>query len=170
MPVGFVLRIDMLTQWKKDESGNAIVEFALVMPILLFLLFAIFTVGYWMNAQQIVTQAAREGARQGSLTNNNSQIGGAIAANMEAIDPLVVTDPENARTATTITPESESDSGRARGNPLTVRVQYQLPILFFDINLPGVGAVSNAFKTVTAEVTTMMECEPASGETVCISA
>jgi hypothetical protein len=49
-----------------------------------------------------------------------------------------------------------------------VRVQYTLPILFFDIALPGFGEIPDAYKTVSTEVTTMIECEPPTGENVCL--
>ena len=44
------------------------VEFAAVLPVLLLLVLAIFEFGRVYNAQIIVTQAAREGARKGVIT------------------------------------------------------------------------------------------------------
>ena len=45
------------------EDGAAAVEFALVVPLLLFVLFAIIDLGWIFNQQLAVTAAAREGAR-----------------------------------------------------------------------------------------------------------
>lgn len=139
--------------WFNDDRGQALLEFALVLPILLFLLFAILTVGYWMNAQQLVTQAARQGARQGVLTNNNGQISGAVMANLSSLDP------QQSRTAVNIVPAQESDLARHRGNPLSVIVTFTMPFVFE--GLPDI------FRTVTSRVTAMMECEPEIGQTIC---
>ena len=50
-------------QGTRDESGANAVEFALVLPILLILLFGTITGGVLYNQQHTLTQAAREGAR-----------------------------------------------------------------------------------------------------------
>jgi len=134
-------------------DGQALVEFALVVPILLFLLFAIFAVGFWMNVQQIVTQAARQGARQGALTNDNGQISGAISTNLSSLDP------GNTRTTIAITPSEGSDPARRRGNPLTVQVNYAMPFTF--------DALPAVFSTVSARVVAVMECEPPAPQLVC---
>lgn len=140
-------------QWHADKRGQALLEFALVMPILLFLLFAILTVGFWMNTQQILTQAVRLGARQGALTNDNAQIQGAIAQGIVSIDPNAT------RTTVAITPSDQTDAARRRGNPLTVSLSYAMPFTFDE--LPAV------FKTVTTRTTVLIECEPPAGEYVC---
>jgi Flp pilus assembly protein TadG len=46
-----------------DENGQAMVEFALVLPILLIVLLGIVDFGRAWNARQVITDAAREGAR-----------------------------------------------------------------------------------------------------------
>jgi Flp pilus assembly protein TadG len=48
----------------RNRLGQAAVEMALVMPILLILLLGIMEFGQAWNAKQIITDAAREGARQ----------------------------------------------------------------------------------------------------------
>lgn len=47
----------------RSESGQAAVEAALVLPVLLLLLLGILEFGQAWNAKQVVTDAAREGAR-----------------------------------------------------------------------------------------------------------
>ncbi|HEX8360721.1 MAG TPA: TadE/TadG family type IV pilus assembly protein [Longimicrobium sp.] len=47
----------------RAEQGQALVEFALVVPVLLLLVVGIFEFGRAWNAHQAVTDAAREGAR-----------------------------------------------------------------------------------------------------------
>jgi len=48
---------------KLDERGQALAEFALVLPLILFFIAAILEFGRAWNIKQAVTDAAREGAR-----------------------------------------------------------------------------------------------------------
>ena len=52
---------------KPRDRGAAAVEFALLLPVVLLLLFGIVDFGLALNAQITITQAAREGARLASL-------------------------------------------------------------------------------------------------------
>jgi hypothetical protein len=56
------LRSCLAMSWR-DERGAAAVEFALVMPLLILLLFGIIEFARVWNARQTLTDAAREGAR-----------------------------------------------------------------------------------------------------------
>ena len=47
----------------RADDGAAAVEFALVLPLLLFLLFAIISYGYMLSFRQGISQGAAEGAR-----------------------------------------------------------------------------------------------------------
>ena len=53
------------------DRGAAVVEFALLVPLLLLLLFGIIDFGRALNAQITITQAAREGARLVALNQPN---------------------------------------------------------------------------------------------------
>ena len=46
-----------------SERGTALVEAAIILPMFLMLLFGVFEAGRFMNAQNVLTNAAREGAR-----------------------------------------------------------------------------------------------------------
>lgn len=50
-----------------NERGNALIEFAFVLPILLLVLFGLFDFGFLFQRYEVVTNAAREGARIGVL-------------------------------------------------------------------------------------------------------
>jgi Flp pilus assembly protein TadG len=55
----------------RKESGQSLVEFALVLPILLLLVFGIVEFGRIWHASLVVNHAAREGARQGIVADTN---------------------------------------------------------------------------------------------------
>ncbi len=55
-----------------DDSGQALAEFALIMPILFLLLAGIIGFGRAWNIQQVVVDAAREGARVAVVQNPTS--------------------------------------------------------------------------------------------------
>ena len=51
----------------KNDKGTAAVEFALILPILLFVLFAIIEFSIALYDKAVITNASREGARMGIL-------------------------------------------------------------------------------------------------------
>jgi len=52
----------------KNDKGTAAVEFALILPILLFVLFAIIEFSIALYDKAVITNASREGARMGILS------------------------------------------------------------------------------------------------------
>jgi Flp pilus assembly pilin Flp len=54
-----------MSRWRGEAGANA-VEFALLLPVLIILLFGTMYGGSLFNSQQTITQAAREGARFGA--------------------------------------------------------------------------------------------------------
>ena len=63
----------------KNKRGQALVEFALVVPLFLLLLFGILESGRVIYTKLIVTEAAREGARAVAVSGDRAQA--AIAVN-----------------------------------------------------------------------------------------
>ena len=57
---------------RHGERGNALIETAITMPILLLLMVGIFEVGRAYETWQVLTNAAREGARM-SITPDNDE-------------------------------------------------------------------------------------------------
>ena len=56
----------LLRRWRSDE-GAQLVEFALVLPLLLFVVLAIAEFGFIFQRYEVITNAAREGARMAVL-------------------------------------------------------------------------------------------------------
>jgi Flp pilus assembly protein TadG len=52
---------------RQGESGQAIIELALTLPLLLIIVLGIFDFGFLFQRYEVVTNAAREGARVGVL-------------------------------------------------------------------------------------------------------
>jgi Flp pilus assembly protein TadG len=68
----------------RDQRGAVIVEFALVVPILLLLVFGIFEFGYMLNRDMIIGNASRDGARVASLNGSAADIRAAITTELNA--------------------------------------------------------------------------------------
>ncbi len=67
-------------KYRRSAGGQSIAEFALVVPILLLLVFGIVEFGLIVKSWQVVTDAAREGARVAVVGSTPSQPGDSAAA------------------------------------------------------------------------------------------
>lgn len=96
------------------ERGSAVVEFALLMPILLVLLLALVQVGVIAHDRLLLSQAARAGAREAAITESESSIRDAAIRAAPGLDPERL----------------ELDVARegGRGSPVTVSVSYEVPV------------------------------------------
>jgi Flp pilus assembly protein TadG len=106
---------------------------ALILPVLLFILFAIINIGLYMNAHLQVAFATHQGVRLGALTNDNGQIRGAIHNSLQNLQDY------SARTNILIDPLSESSRNRGDDLKITVTYSYPMPIKFrlpFGITTP----------------------------------
>lgn len=74
---------------RRSEQGQATIEFALVMPVLLLLLVGIFDLGRALGAYVTVTNASREGARFAitSASSTEAQIAAEVARRARPLDP-----------------------------------------------------------------------------------
>jgi Flp pilus assembly protein TadG len=100
-----------------DDTAQALVEFAMVLPVLLLTAMLIVTVGEIARDRVVLEHAASEGARSGSLYNDDLKIREAVAATVRPLDP--------AQVAVTIQPSAPP---RPRGSLITVRLSYREPI------------------------------------------
>ena len=99
-----------LRKWSRGEHGQAMVEFALVLPILLLLLCGIIDFGWLYYNQIALSNAAREGARYAVIhydpaTTWRSDTITQMLSSVAAVDDAqaVVSDPQNQKITATVT-------------------------------------------------------------------
>ncbi len=111
-----------------DESGQALAEFALIMPLLFLLIAGIIGFGRAWNIQQVVVDAAREGARvavvQNPATSDSTTGVGVVKHTINLRLKAAILD----TTKATIT---ITGNWRKTNDPLvvTVNMPYSLPLL-----------------------------------------
>jgi Flp pilus assembly protein TadG len=69
-----------------SDAGSSVIEFALVLPILLLILFGIINFGVLLYNQSVITNAAREGARWAAI--HSSAIYGTGCTNSYSASPV----------------------------------------------------------------------------------
>ena len=99
------------------ERGAAAVEFALVLPILVLLVFGIVEFSIGFNRQQALHAAAREGARVASLpSSTTSEIDAAVQGALEGVNFA-------STPSVTITPAGTRPCEGRSGSTVVVTVQ-----------------------------------------------
>lgn len=96
------------------RRGAAVVEFAIVAPVLLLLVFGMIEYGRLVMVQQVITNATREGARRAVLD-------GATTAGVTTIVNDFLAASRVSGAVVTVTPNPPSSA--AFGDPVTVSVQ-----------------------------------------------
>ncbi|PKM76263.1 MAG: pilus assembly protein TadE [Firmicutes bacterium HGW-Firmicutes-15] len=112
----------MLREVFKSQQGQALVELALVLPILLMLLFGIIEFGRIFGAYMVITNLSREGARYGVVGHDDSQIQNLIISGRAWLD-------ESKFTITLSPPYTERDKGDSLGVTIDYPVDLLLPIV-----------------------------------------
>jgi Flp pilus assembly protein TadG len=87
-----------------NERGAEALEFALVLPLFMLLVFGIVDFGYMINRDTMINNASREGAREGSLNPDANDIECTVRQSLSTVEtplPQSVTVP-NCRTSTNL--------------------------------------------------------------------
>jgi Flp pilus assembly protein TadG len=146
----------------RGRKGQALAEFALILPVLFLLIAGIIEFGRGWNIKQAVTDAAREGARwavvdDGGAAQNATPIIDKIKLRL-ALANILTTDPP---TTITVTPVSKikackiAGSG-ATGAEITVRIATQYRMGWVGALLQWTGG-SNTI-TISSKATMRNEC------------
>lgn len=104
----------MKNQFQRKAKGQSLVEFALVLPILLLVIFGLFDLGYAVFIKNMISNATREGARTGIIITKTDAD---IRARVNAAAPGL-----NLTTAQIAI--SPSPNNRQFNEPITVTVTY----------------------------------------------
>ena len=112
----------------KDQRGQALVELALVLPVLLILAFAITAIAELGIARLALEQGAAEGARIGALTNDDELIRSTVLAAVAPLDP--------AKVAIAVVPGVAERGPAPRGALLRVSLRYTIAAPLGLIGLP----------------------------------
>jgi Flp pilus assembly protein TadG len=112
-------------RWR-DDAGGAAVEFGLLLPVVVLLLFGIIEMGRAWNVRQTLTDAAREGARVAAVSNNRMS----TTALQDSVRAVVRRSAQRAGLNTASLAITQTGVGSGTGNPVTVVLQYQYDPLF----------------------------------------
>ncbi|MFL6155346.1 MAG: TadE/TadG family type IV pilus assembly protein [Marmoricola sp.] len=75
----------------RDQRGAAALEFALIVPILVMVVFGIVDFGWAINRDTLVNNAAREGAREGSLNPDATAIATVVRNSLSGVEAVGTT-------------------------------------------------------------------------------
>ena len=98
----------------EDERGSAVVEFALLLPLLLLMLLALVQIGVLARDRLLVAQAARAGAREAAIQESDAAVRDAAIAAGPGLDPGRL--------------DVDVQRAGGRGDPVSVAISYQAPV------------------------------------------
>lgn len=102
----------------KSEQGQALVELALILPILFLLLMGIIEFGRVFNAYITVSHVSREAARVAALGSSDSKVQALALERAGGLDA--------SRLKTEVKPDYAE---RGRGVPVEVKIDYEVPLV-----------------------------------------
>ena len=120
-----------LRKLTKSERGSAAVEFALLLPIIATLTFGMIDFGRMLWFQEVLVNATRTGARQGTLFNSGngqSQIQGFVAQSLA-----------NGGVPAAGLNVTVNGLGTGQGNPLTVTSSIPWNYMVIDGLIPALS-------------------------------
>jgi len=124
----------------RREDGGNLVEFAIALPLVLLLTVGLLQAGLLAYASIMAGEAARHGARMGSV----AQADAAVVAHVNALDEAQAAFPIAHPRVQILAP------GGIPGSELTIQVTYDVPNLFY---LSGLSSLLPVVGDPTVEVT-----------------
>jgi len=129
----------------KNQSGASVVEFALVLPLLILILFGIIEFALLLYNQQVITNATREGTRLGIIVKVPR------VTNQEITDEIKKYAQKHLITFGSDTLEDDhiviTSAGTTFGSDLTVDVNYNYDFLV--LSIPWFGFNQKTLKAVS---------------------
>ena len=119
-------RLQNIGYFLKKECGSALLEFALITPVLFLLFAGIVQFGFMINAKVIVNSASYEGARAATMSDDPD-----LGATQAVLDYASASIPGwNLGSRLEI---ETNNSGSNPGDEVTVKVTYNVPVFFSNI-------------------------------------
>lgn len=146
----------LLHRFARGESGAELIEFGLTMPLLLLVMLGIIEFGFMFHEYEVVTNAAREGARIAVLPAYTAD-----DAKTRATQYLVASGLKNAQISPAPTVSAAAPVSLGGGkcvSAITVTVSYQHPVPFIGGIVTYFG---QSFGTVTLHESSTMRTEAA---------
>ncbi|HTM58618.1 MAG TPA: TadE/TadG family type IV pilus assembly protein [Candidatus Udaeobacter sp.] len=131
---------------RSDQRGSSLVEFALILPFLLVITFAVVDLSHALVVRSVVTSAAREGARRAIELSVPTGNGASPTADYTEVYSRVT----DVLTPAGVSFKSLDVSGPDADHNLTVTVSADFTWMYFGLlNFFGGGGFSNP-QTLTA--------------------
>ncbi|MFD1363103.1 TadE/TadG family type IV pilus assembly protein [Lentibacillus salinarum] len=108
----------------KNQKGQAFVEFAMMLPLMLFLIIVGLILALAINSKLTISNASHEAARVAAVTTDEDQIN--TIAEKGVIDGGLMYEYES---LTTFDPEDDVTIDRHSDGTVTVTIQYQQPTI-----------------------------------------
>ena len=133
------------------QKGVAAIEFAIVLPVLMIIVFGIIEFGLLMYDKQVITNASREGARAGVVVviPRVSDAGIQAVVNNYVANNLI-TFSSTSSPVTTIAPVDRTDMDF--GDDLTVTVTYNYDFLVLPDFVAGLTGVQTLVATAVMKM------------------
>jgi Flp pilus assembly protein TadG len=131
---------------RTGERGQSMVEFVLVLPIFLLLVFSIIDFGMGFHAWLTVTNSAREGARLGAVRANSADITQRVQDTADTLDQANMT--------ITVT-NAQGDPGES----VVVDVDYDYTLITPLDNILGIVSGGSVGPTITFSSSADMRLE-----------
>ena len=125
----------------RNEKGQSLVEFAILLPFLLLLLMGILEFGIMLNSYLTINNAAREGARLGIVAGSNIEIKELITNISPNLDTKNLT--------VNITP---SEGSRKSGSTIAVEVIYN-----YQVTIPIISNIIHNVVVLKAQTSMRIE-------------
>jgi Flp pilus assembly protein TadG len=129
-------RFQNIKYFFKQDCGSALLEFALIAPVLFLLFAGIIQFGFIINAKIVVNSASYEGARAATMSEDPES--GAAQAVLDYTSASIPGWNLDSRLEIEI-----DNSGNNPGDEVTVKVTYYVPVFFGNIiSLPSSSQMS----------------------------
>lgn len=117
----------LIRNLRRSERGQAMVELALILPVLLLLILAIIDLGMGIRTYIVLTNAAREGVRW--VTIHPTDVNGALARVAVEADRAGLQNTGSPAGGIQVT-FSPNQSSYTMGQDVTVSIRHDYPLMF----------------------------------------